>query len=288
MAEGGIAPAGAAVEAAAAAVAVVVEETAAAVVEAAVETPPAVAARVPSASASSAARVATTASASPCNMPVLNYDTLPMNKRTLFQTLIGASALALVPFALAEEKEMSEMKKADGEVTDIKIILKTNKGDIPATMYASKAPLTVANFLNLASNDYYDGIVFHRVIPNFMIQGGDPTGTGRGGPGYKIKDEFAPGLKHNRPGLFSMANAGANTGGSQFFITHVPTPHLDGKHAIFGEVTGDGQKVVDSIVKGDTITDIEIIDSTDPLFAAQKANIEKWDEVLKKDKAMKK
>ena len=269
----------------AAAEAVVVEAAAAAevaVAVVAVETPLAVAAHVPSASASSVGHGATTANALPCKTPVRYYDTRPMNKRSLFQTLVGATALVLAPFAFAEDEEKAEMKKADGEVTDIKIILKTSKGDIPATMYASKAPLTVANFLNLASIDYYDGITFHRVIPNFMIQGGDPDGNGRGGPGYRIKDEFAPGLRHSRPGLFSMANAGPNTGGSQFFITHVPTPHLDGKHAIFGEVTGDGQKVVDSIVVGDTITDIEIIDSTDALFDAQKENIEKWNSVLKK------
>ena len=205
-----------------------------------------------------------------------------MNKRSLFQTLIGASALVLVPFALAAENEKAEMEKMDDKVTDIKIVLKTSKGDIPATMYASKAPLTSANFLNLAKHGYYDGLTFHRVIPNFMIQGGDPVGNGTGGPGYKIKDEFAPGLRHNRPGLFSMANAGPNTGGSQFFVTHVPTPHLDGKHAIFGEVTGEGQKVVDAIVKEDKIIAIEILDSTDALFEAQKANIEKWNSVLKK------
>ncbi len=205
-----------------------------------------------------------------------------MKKRTLFQTLLGASALALAPFALADHHEGDGEKKAEGKVTDIKIILKTSKGDIPATMYASKAPLTVANFLNMASQDYYDGLTFHRVIANFMIQGGCPDGNGSGGPGYRIKDEFAEGLRHSRPGLFSMANAGANTGGSQFFVTHVPTPHLDGKHAIFGEVTGDGQKIVDAIAKGDTITDIEIVDSTDALFAAQKENIEKWNSALKK------
>ncbi len=165
------------------------------------------------------------------------------------------------------------------EIQDIRIVLKTSKGDIKGTLYASKAPLTVANFLNLASKGYYDGVTFHRVIPAFMIQGGDPTGTGRGGPGYKFEDEFGEGLAHNRPGLFSMANAGPDTNGSQFFITHVPTPHLDGKHAIFGEVT-QGQNVVNSIEKGDKILGITILDSTDALFESKKDRIAEWNKAL--------
>ena len=164
---------------------------------------------------------------------------------------------------------------------DIRIILHTSKGDIEGTLFASKVPMTVANYLNLAKKSYYDGITFHRVIPNFMIQGGDPTGTGMGGPGYKFGDEFDPSLKHSKPGIFSMANAGPGTNGSQFFITHVPTPHLDGKHSVFGEVT-KGQDVVNKIEKGDTIKTIEVLDPTDDLFKAQAANIEKWNGSLKK------
>ncbi len=167
------------------------------------------------------------------------------------------------------------------QIQDIRIVLKTTKGEIKGKLYASKAPLTVANFLNLASKGYYDGITFHRVIPDFMIQGGDPTGTGRGGPGYRFEDEFGEGLFHNRPGLFSMANAGPNTNGSQFFITHVPTPHLDGKHAIFGEVT-EGQNVVNSIEKGDKIVGITILDSTDALFELKKDRIAEWNKALGK------
>jgi peptidyl-prolyl cis-trans isomerase B (cyclophilin B) len=210
-----------------------------------------------------------------------------MKKRTLLKTLVAASVIACIPFALAEEEKKAEAKPAAAKtsaVTDIKIIVKTSKGDFPATIYAIRAPLTAANFLNLAKRDYYDGLKFHRVIPEFMIQGGDPKGNGTGGPGYKIVDEFGPGLKHNRPGLFSMANAGRNTGGSQFFVTHVPTPHLDGKHAIFGEVTGEGQKIVNAIIKGDTIKDIEILDSTDALFAAKATDIAAWNAVLDKKK----
>lgn len=168
----------------------------------------------------------------------------------------------------------------DIPMQDIRILFKTSRGTIEGTIFASKVPMTAANFLNLAKRGFYDGVKFHRVIKDFMIQGGDPTGTGMGGPGYKFGDEIHPSLKHNKAGLFSMANAGPGTNGSQFFITHLPTPHLDGKHAVFGEVT-KGQDVVNAVAQGDKITGIEILDSTDELFAAQKANLEKWNAVLK-------
>ena len=164
---------------------------------------------------------------------------------------------------------------------DIRITLKTQKGDIEATIFASLVPVTAANFLNLASQNYYDGITFHRVISNFMIQGGDPTGTGRGGPGYRFEDEFAPNLKHDKAGIFSMANAGPGTNGSQFFITHGPQPHLDNRHSVFGEVT-EGQDVVNAIAQGDKITGIEIKDSTDSLFSEQGDRIQEWNSVLQK------
>jgi peptidyl-prolyl cis-trans isomerase B (cyclophilin B) len=144
---------------------------------------------------------------------------------------------------------------------DIRIILSTNKGKIEATLQPSKAPVTVANFLNLSKRGYYNGITFHRVIQQFMIQGGDPTGTGRGGPGYRFEDEVNTGLKHDRPGIFSMANAGPGTNGSQFFITHVPTPHLDGRHTVFGFVT-QGQDVVNKIAQDDKIEKIEGINNS--------------------------
>ncbi|HEX8297394.1 MAG TPA: peptidylprolyl isomerase [Chthoniobacteraceae bacterium] len=163
---------------------------------------------------------------------------------------------------------------------DIRILLKTSRGEIAGTIFASKVPITAANFLNLAQRGFYNGITFHRVIKDFMIQGGDPTGTGSGGPGYKFADEIDKSLKHTKGGLFSMANAGPNTNGSQFFITHVATPWLDGKHAIFGEVT-TGKEIVDTIAQGDKITAIEILDSTDELFASQKAQLEKWNAALK-------
>lgn len=162
---------------------------------------------------------------------------------------------------------------------DIRIILNTSSGPIEGTLFASKVPITTSNFLNLAKRGFYNGVTFHRVIKDFMIQGGDPTGTGRGGPGYRFPDEIDKSLKHSKPGMFSMANAGPNTNGSQFFITHVPTPHLDGKHAVFGEVT-KGQDVVDKIKQGDTIDSIEILDSTDALFESEKDLIAAWNEEL--------
>lgn len=124
-----------------------------------------------------------------------------------------------------------------------KIKFTTNKGVFVSEMFEDKAPLTTKNFIELVEKGFYDGIIFHRVIDGFMIQGGDPTGTGMGGPGYKIKDEFGEGLKHDDEGILSMANAGPNTGGSQFFITLAPTPWLNGHHAIFGKVV-EGMDVV--------------------------------------------
>lgn len=125
-------------------------------------------------------------------------------------------------------------------------ILDTDKGQITIELFAEKTPRTVNNFVFLSRQGFYNGTIFHRVIADFMAQGGDPTGTGRGGPGYRFADEFDPGLRHDKPGILSMANAGPNTNGSQFFITHVPTPWLDGKHSVFGRVT-DGMDVLLSI-----------------------------------------
>lgn len=127
---------------------------------------------------------------------------------------------------------------------------KTDKGDIVVQLFADKVPATVNNFVFLAREGFYNDTIFHRVINDFMAQGGDPTGTGMGGPGYKFKDEFHPSLKHDQPGILSMANAGPNTNGSQFFLTHVPTPWLDNKHSVFGKVTG-GLDVLMSIPERD-------------------------------------
>jgi peptidyl-prolyl cis-trans isomerase B (cyclophilin B) len=140
-----------------------------------------------------------------------------------------------------------------------KVSITTNRGPIELELYPQHAPQTVNNFLFLAGQGFYDGVTFHRVIPNFMIQTGDPTGSGRGGPGYRFADELDKNpLRHER-GVISMANAGPNTNGSQFFITHLPTPHLDGKHTVFGKVTS-GQDVVDAIRQGDTMISVKLTD----------------------------
>jgi peptidyl-prolyl cis-trans isomerase B (cyclophilin B) len=211
-----------------------------------------------------------------------------LNDTNLYPVLRHASNLATIPdmkktlFALFAVTICSVTATNAGDMPDIRIIVKTSKGDIEGTLFPSKTPVTVANFLNLANRGYYDGVTFHRVIPNFMIQGGDPTGTGRGGPGYTFEDEFRPDLKHDKAGVFSMANTGRPvSNGSQFFVTHVPTPWLDGKHTVFGEVT-KGQDVVNAIGQGDKILKIEILDSPDTLFETQKARISQWDAALKK------
>ena len=143
---------------------------------------------------------------------------------TMFMFLIGCSTTGKdVPMSKPESKEV------------VKVKIETTLGEIEAELYQKKAPKTVENFVTLAKKGFYDGIIFHRVIPGFMIQTGDPTGTGTGGPGYQFADEFSPNLKHNEAGIFSMANSGPNTNGSQFFITEAPTPWLDRKHSVFGK-----------------------------------------------------
>ena len=175
---------------------------------------------------------------------------------------------------VADEPESAPM------VSDIRIILKTDKGDIKATMFATKAPITVASFLNLSKRDYYDGLTFHRVVEDFVIQGGDPDGNGKGGPGYFLPNEIAPGLKHDKVGVFSMARKSKpDTAGSQFFITLGVAEHLDGGYSIFGEVT-EGLEAVELIEKGDKIVDVEILDSTDALFKMQAEKLEEWNKIL--------
>jgi peptidyl-prolyl cis-trans isomerase B (cyclophilin B) len=165
-------------------------------------------------------------------------------------------------------------------MSDVSAVIRTNKGDIKLRLFAEETPVTVANFVNLASRGFYDGLSFHRVIPDFMIQGGCPNGTGAGGPGYRFEDECRPDLKHDAPGKLSMANAGPGTNGSQFFITHVATPWLDGKHTVFGEVLGDeDQAVVNAITGGDAIEAIEI-QGGDAILASQADRVSAWNEVL--------
>ena len=144
---------------------------------------------------------------------------------------------------------------------DIEAVVKTSKGDIHLDLYATKTPITVANFVTLAKKGYYDDLSFHRVIPDFMIQGGCPLGTGTGSPGYNFEDEFHPELKHDDMGILSMANAGPGTNGSQLFITHLPPPWLDGNHSVFGMVKSEADMdVVNAIEQGDKIHSIEVID----------------------------
>jgi peptidyl-prolyl cis-trans isomerase B (cyclophilin B) len=138
----------------------------------------------------------------------------------------------------------------------------TNRGVIRLQLFSDKAPRTVANFEKLATSGFYDGLKFHRVIPDFMIQTGCPLGNGTGGPGYTFKDEFHKDLKHDGPGVLSMANAGPNTNGSQIFITHIATPWLDGKHSVFGRVL-EGQDVVDAVKQGDTMQTVIISEEPD-------------------------
>jgi peptidyl-prolyl cis-trans isomerase B (cyclophilin B) len=161
--------------------------------------------------------------------------------------------------------------------------IKTNKGDIKLELYAEKTPITVANFVNLVQQGFYGGLKFHRVIENFMIQGGCPKGTGTGGPGYTFKDECTPELKHDRPGILSMANAGPNTNGSQFFITHVPTGWLNGKHTVFGSVIDESDmKTVNGIRQGDKIESITVEGDTGPLFTLVADKLKEWNAILKK------
>jgi peptidyl-prolyl cis-trans isomerase B (cyclophilin B) len=160
----------------------------------------------------------------------------------------------------------------------INVTMKTNKGDIHLRLHDEKTPMTVANFVNLAKRGYYDGLSFHRVIPDFMIQGGCPEGSGRGGPGYRFEDEANNGLRHER-GVLSMANAGPNTNGSQFFITHVATPWLDGKHTVFGKVVS-GLDVVDAVKQGDTIKSVTIEGDADAALAAKADRVAEWNRIL--------
>ncbi|MBO6555669.1 MAG: peptidylprolyl isomerase [Pseudomonadales bacterium] len=162
---------------------------------------------------------------------------------------------------------------------NITAAIETSKGTINLTLFPEQTPVTVASFVNLANKNFYDGLNFHRVIGDFMIQGGCPLGTGTGGPGYRFEDEFDSSLRHDAPGKLSMANAGPGTNGSQFFITHVPTPHLDGAHSVFGQVVSPAdQEVVNSIAQGDSIVSITIGGDVDALLESQADRIAEWNQ----------
>ena len=162
---------------------------------------------------------------------------------------------------------------------NITAAIETSRGTINLTLFPEKAPITVANFVNLVGRNFYDGLNFHRVIGDFMIQGGCPLGTGTGGPGYRFEDEFDSSLRHDAPGKLSMANSGPGTNGSQFFITHVPTPHLDDAHSIFGEVNSQAdQDAVNSIAQGDKIVSITVQGDVDALLSAHADRIADWNQ----------
>lgn len=206
-----------------------------------------------------------------------------MNK--FYQTgFVSLALMVVLVMASCGKKKEPEIEAVEPEavpvVKDIRILIKTDKGDLKATMFASKVPITVASFLNLAKRDYYDGLTFHRVVEDFVIQGGDPDGNGKGGPGYFLPDEIAPGLEHDKAGVFSMARKSKpDTAGSQFFITLGMAEHLDGGYSIFGELT-EGLEVLELIEVGDKIEDIEILDSTDALFETQAAKLDEWNQIL--------
>jgi len=197
----------------------------------------------------------------------------------ILSTLVFLAMTCLVSFAEEGNKE----KKMKQSYPPLSAVIKTAKGDINVKLFPDQAPLTVLSFVNLSKRGFYDNLTFHRVIRGFMIQGGCPLGTGTGDPGYRFKDEFSPELRHNKPGVLSMANAGPNTNGSQFFITHVPTPHLDDRHSIFGEGKGPkDQEIVDSIAVGDRINTIVIEGDYSRLAEDHKEDLQKWNGILDK------
>lgn len=166
----------------------------------------------------------------------------------------------------------------------MKVKIMTEKGDININLLPEKSPVTVANFVNLAKKGYYDGLKFHRVIDNFMAQGGDPTGTGAGGPGYQFEDEVNNGLNFSKAGKLAMANAGPATNGSQFFVTTVPTEWLNGNHTIFGEVVSDDDlKVVKKLSNGDVMKKVVVEGDVDAFLKTQKNRVDSWNKTLKQN-----
>ena len=189
-------------------------------------------------------------------------------------SLLMLSILMMMTVAVQSYSKEYKMK--------VKII--TAKGDVNINLLPDKSPVTVANFVNLAKKGYYDGLKFHRVIDNFMAQGGDPTGTGMGGPGYLFEDEVNNGLNFSKAGKLAMANAGPGTNGSQFFITTVPTEWLNGNHTIFGEVVSDADlAVVKKLSNGDVMTKVVVEGDVDAFLKTQKNRVDSWNKVLKQN-----
>ena len=196
-------------------------------------------------------------------MPIINEPILKINRCTLYAVFILLTTALSVPIM--------------GYSQDLRAIIDTSKGTIEVTLNERAAPTTVANFVNLAIRGFYEGLMFHRVERNFMIQGGDPLGNGTGGPGYQFTGEIL--LKHNQPGIISMANSGPGTDGSQFFITHLATSHLDGLHSVFGKVIS-GQPVVNQIRRRDIINSITIEGDPSTLFRRKQDQLSEWNQVL--------
>ena len=196
-------------------------------------------------------------------MPIINDPILKINRCTLYAVFILLTTALSVPIM--------------GYSQDLRAIIDTSKGTIEVTLNERAAPTTVANFVNLAIRGFYEGLMFHRVERNFMIQGGDPLGNGTGGPGYQFTGEIL--LKHNQPGIISMANSGPGTDGSQFFITHLATSHLDGLHSVFGKVIS-GQPVVNQIRRRDIINSITIEGDPSTLFRRKQDQLSEWNQVL--------
>ena len=189
-------------------------------------------------------------------------------------SLLMLSILMMMTVAVQSYSKEYKMK--------VKII--TAKGDVNINLLPDKSPVTVANFVNLAKKGYYDGLKFHRVIDNFMAQGGDPTGTGAGGPGYQFEDEINNGLNFSKPGKLAMANAGPGTNGSQFFITTVPTEWLNGNHTIFGEVVSEADlDVVKKLSNGDVMTKVVVEGDVDAFLKTQKNRVDSWNKILKQN-----
>jgi len=199
------------------------------------------------------------------------------------RTLLVA-LFALIPMQSVRADEAAKDPAASEKTATtpkLVAVFETKHGKIRLQLFDDRAPLTCANFVNLAQHGYYDGLTFHRVIKDFMIQGGDPEGTGRGGPGYSFRDELHPELRHDSAGILSMANSGPNTNGSQFFITHKETPHLDDRHSVFGKVI-EGQDVVNAVEQGDEMIKVTIEGDATSLLAAYKDQIAEWNEALAK------
>jgi peptidyl-prolyl cis-trans isomerase B (cyclophilin B) len=185
-----------------------------------------------------------------------------------------AAASAIMPHSPTQRVVMSANNELQAHIV-------AARGTIHLRLFPDQTPLTVANFVNLVVRKYYDGLSFHRVIPDFMIQAGCPEGSGRGGPGYTFEDEIVPTLKHDSAGVLSMANAGPGTNGSQFFITHVATPWLDGKHTVFGHIVGsEDRDIVDAIRTGEKIGSITIRGDYAPLFEKVRGRLERWNQTL--------